>query len=749
MKLSQSLRKNRLWTSTSSGGAGYEEDGSFTEGARKEGRARIQMLKQRLKQLQQKADVRSKALKNQFSDLDGLFAVAADEQTDGEKEKKVESLQSLDRSIKLQSAGASPHAETKSRRESGQIDSLNDPLFETKMPDTAPQRLELLLQMSPSLAASHLASSVLRPDTSIHSSVRTMAKQRLTERRKTVIDPAPSVTPSASSKNLRQPAPVNVTRQKKVKEGRTVLEVEPSLDAPPPLDIQLRVVVELVLASMKLPSWRRQQYQELCTRALSLEILTDLFWYIYCKNFRPNGPLEAHLSASFSQRFLVLRESLTVMRPLDMYTLKHNEKDNFLTCYAFIAASVVLSAMRSAFPGSSRHFDGEFLQSLDDDISMMLGGMRLCRATLRSLRQKWFGSSAVGDSLGRDSPEVSRPSERTLNGSKSESALTQRSVVEADRLATPGIDAFLSGHGLTGPSEDSAITDESEEDGQSELPWQKARNGEAKRKKDMKRYRRMRPTKTKFNTNGITPLLERSLEVARSNAFWKLRRPVGHSMPDDASWLGGETTFMPYLDSARHRELDNLTKSCERLLIEPLARVLVKGKTPNQMVRDPSRLHQYLDSRAFSSTPDIGVRRDTGPTQEDENAEDKEDIEDSPSPAPPPLLQRAVSLQTLRMDSPPSEHAPVKKGDMGTSIKRSQSNRTLTGSRITSKMSPDLLSHSREIQPAVAGTTMVMNGKDELSLLQEGARRARAWKREKPSNVSWHDGVDSLESRGT
>lgn len=328
-------------------------------------------------------------------------------------------------------------------------------------------------------------------------------------------------------------------------------------------------------------------------------------------------------------------------------------KDKFMQAYPFLLASIIFDIYCSVFPGSLNLFDNDFLQRLEYDYNLLLAGVKLAKTTLTKMRERVFPDSVmhVDDDMAANSLHVAHsrlPARhqhhhkqhlhsskfdggpgndgetkgRNDGGNTNENDNSSESEDEHElQLDASGNPASIGGERKAARGEgdkslsrslsrssvpiERQIKADVEHASRSQTPFEMIKQRENKDKRYRQKHMRMRPRKVSFNTNLLTPVMQRGLGQSTASRLWQSSRKVSHVMPLDDSLLGGENTFTPFVPQEYMAKSDLLIEQCNE--VRRHAQHLPgfpfqRGKSKNDKRMNKSKSTGFLLSSSSSSS---------------------------------------------------------------------------------------------------------------------------------------------------
>jgi hypothetical protein len=247
-------------------------------------------------------------------------------------------------------------------------------------------------------------------------------------------------------------------------------------------------------------------FQEVFTSPEVEQLCSDLLWHTFTTYFsRTDEHVRDGLVATLSESYTDVTETLIQYFPPKFSgNVVRSEKDLFLTFLPFLLGEAVFVLLHLAFPGSAVHFEADFRDRLDVDFNLMLGGVKLCSTTQAKEKERMFGARAFAWDRRKSCP---------VNNSSGEpndfSDYTDESDEESPKAAQSTSSNDLKG----------------------QLPLQEERQQYEQARILRRKNRRLRPQTVKFNTNLMSPVLQRGLERHTAIPTWRSQRMISHSMP--------------------------------------------------------------------------------------------------------------------------------------------------------------------------------------------------------------------------
>eukprot|EP00698_Gefionella_okellyi_P002620 TRINITY_DN1245_c0_g1_i1.p1 TRINITY_DN1245_c0_g1~~TRINITY_DN1245_c0_g1_i1.p1 ORF type:complete len:583 (+),score=110.23 TRINITY_DN1245_c0_g1_i1:127-1875(+) len=214
-------------------------------------------------------------------------------------------------------------------------------------------------------------------------------------------------------------------------------------DVQPPLDIRPHEMAKAEISLCQVPSNVRVQFNDIMRLAETHELLTSLFWFIYCYNFQPVSHVEQNILFDEIARWSV-KVRTALMRLVVVEKLAH-----FLP---YIYAHAVNAALYLHFPGSRSMLTRKLRTDVYRVVFFMFNGIDLSHDTHMVTRAKLYPSdrdvlsaAAAASPTAATSPTGDRPSSRgsmpsvdTVNSNPGSINSTRASLSGKEMLSARG-----------------------------------------------------------------------------------------------------------------------------------------------------------------------------------------------------------------------------------------------------------------------------------------------------------------------
>lgn len=291
-----------------------------------------------------------------------------------------------------------------------------------------------------------------------------------------------------------------------------------------------------------------------------------LFWFTFCKYFQDGSePEQDTLVVDISRTYTALSYKLLSIFPPDLSrSVVRADKDSFLGFLPFLLAEAIFNTYLAVFPGSKSYFDLSFRDRLDISMTLLLGGVQICATTQTRQRSKIFRTDLHAQKL-----RAEKEAERDDSDDDGYDAAQKKAEIRRRE----------------------AIARQHAEEMRA-LPLQQERTQEERERRARRKHRRMRPVTVKFNTNLLTPVLQRGLERWTAIPTWKANRLISHAMPQNEFLLGGESTFQELLSQPRKDYQNKLIRNCKD--VRQLQERIQEGREESAEDRKDMQTRQIL-----------------------------------------------------------------------------------------------------------------------------------------------------------
>jgi hypothetical protein len=293
----------------------------------------------------------------------------------------------------------------------------------------------------------------------------------------------------------------------------------------------LKDVFERATIASTTPS-TRNAFLELFTSPEMEQMSLSIFFYSFTKYFsHTEAYLRDDLVAQVSKCYTQLSAKLGLAFPPINGTMLRKEKDSFMMALPFLLGELVFVLLHLCFPASALHFQTGFRNRLDIDFTLLLGGVKLCSTTQTKEKERMYGTRAFAWDLRKSRPVGSQPHDYSDYSTDDESDEEIESAAQSSSTLSP-------------------------------LPLQQEMEQEELERESRQMNTRLRPRQVKFNTNLMSPVMQRGLERWTAIPTWRSQRMISHAMPLDDSKLGGENTYVPIMSPLWMAHQDRLLADC-------------------------------------------------------------------------------------------------------------------------------------------------------------------------------------------
>jgi hypothetical protein len=149
----------------------------------------------------------------------------------------------------------------------------------------------------------------------------------------------------------------------------------------PPIEIRFKDLFENVIGSIHIPDKSESAaFKEYFCSEMSQKIISNLFWYVFCAFFQPNGLVSMQ----------DIMEDLSKTSTQFFWFMKKEDRNSFFENYHLAVSFAINKALRKHFPGSKKRFTPNFKIRVFELVSEIVTGIRLRPSYLLRKKDKLF-----------------------------------------------------------------------------------------------------------------------------------------------------------------------------------------------------------------------------------------------------------------------------------------------------------------------------------------------------------------------